>query len=182
MQAKREITSIWRWDLQTRGPISKWRSHLQTEVSTLIRGPTSEWRSHLLELFFVTSGVITIFDYIKNKTTQWNSISKHKQNTIYLQAISTWKAWDPSLISIPLLLDWPSNLEGRDVILDPGHHGLCLPLETGLYWAPSPGEADPTHLRNRGQAQNQGSGTSFAQTMACLGKERARACPGGCLT
>ena len=56
------------------------------------------------------------------KTTQWNSINKHKQNIISVQAISDWKAWDPLSLSILLLLDWPSNAEGRDGRLDHGNH------------------------------------------------------------
>ena len=39
------------------------------------------------------------------QTTQQNSINKHKQNTISARGISTWKACDPSLLSILLLSD-----------------------------------------------------------------------------
>ena len=63
--------------------------------------------------------------------------------------VSIFKACNSLWVYILLLSDWPSNSEGRDGILDPRHHGLWLPLELGMSWTPSPGETDPTNLRNR---------------------------------
>ena len=53
MQAKREMTSNWSWDLHLEisapigGPTSKWRFQLQLEVPPPNGGLTSDWRSHL---------------------------------------------------------------------------------------------------------------------------------------
>ena len=41
------------------------------------------------------------------------------------------------------------QIQKRKRILDPGHNGLWHPPDMGLYWAQSPAEAGPTHLRNR---------------------------------
>ena len=93
------------------GGTSNWRSHLQLEVSPLIRGVTSNQRSylqlevrppigdltsnqrsHLLEVFFVPSGVITILNYIKNKTqANWTCIEPRHRFKSFQEMEVYWK-------------------------------------------------------------------------------------------
>ena len=111
-----------------------------------------------------------------------NSINKHKQNWISRKVINTWKACDSLSLSIPPLLDWPSNSEERDGILDPRHHGLWLPSEMGLYRILSPREAQSTCLRNRELGPMSGFWGSLCENANGPGKEEGEGLLQGCLT
>ena len=77
---------------------------------------------------------------------------------------------------------WPFTSEGRDIMLDPGCHGLWLPPEMGLYWIPSPRETDPTHLRNRAPDLQSGPWDPHCIGVDWPEKRRTKVYSQGCLT
>ena len=115
----------------------------------------------LSQILEVSGGISGTNGYaVLLKTTQWNSINKHKQNTISVQVISNWKACDPSSHSILLLSDWPSKLRREGWYI--GHWapwGLTPPQRLHCSEPQAPGRLTllPWGIGNQAQHSSLGS-------------------------